>query len=1377
MTTPAFLHDLEARGIEISLNGDRLVCRAAEGVLTETLRAEIAARKPEIVALLRQLSADQGLTLEPAPRGVPAPLSFAQQRLWFLHQLNPEDPAYNIGFTLTLEGPPDVPAARRAIEALVRRHDILRTVFVETDGVPAQVVTDVLPAVSVLEPDADPATRARLIEEVVQRPFDLAARPPVRVALFAEAEGCRLVVGIHHILADGWSLGNFVRQLEELYRMARQGEPAAVPMPWQYADFAHSQRRWYDRTSHQADREFWRQKLKGIRPGLDLPVDHPRGRALTPRGGAEKFVLPAPLVGRLRAVSRESGATVFAALLALYEILLHHYSGQTDIVVGTPVANRSQVELESLIGMFVSTVVLRTDLSGNPTFREVLARVRDTLLEAHEHQDYPFEQVVELLRPDRSLTRSPLFQTAFALLNTPASRSYQTIPTGAPFELSLYLWEGGEDLPGSFEYDANLFDPATITRMIGHYRTLAEAAVANPDLPIARLPILTPDERTQLLETWNRTETSYPRDRSVPALFEAQVDATPNATAVVVPSGPPVRLSYRELDERANRLAHYLRAAGVAAGAPVGIALNRSADFVIAALAVLKLGGAYVPVDPALPPERLAVMVGDAQASIVLTRSEFLAQLPDVGFTIVCLDRETEALARQPTARIGDAPAPLDLAYVMYTSGSTGRPKGVGVPHRAIVRLVKNTNYATLTEQDVVLGCAAVSFDASTFELWGSLLNGARLVLYPELLPEPEELARLIREQHVTTLWLTAGLFHLMVETDVECFANVRQLLAGGDVVSPAHARKALRVLRGGVLINGYGPTENTTFTCCHRMSREAEVGDTVPIGRPIANTRVYVLDPNRQPVPIGVPGELWAAGDGLALGYRNDPALTAERFVPDPFAADPEARMYRTGDLVRFRADGVLEFLGRADRQVKLRGFRIELAEIEQVLRGHAAVRDVVVVVRERSPGNKQLIAYCIGAKGRELDPADLKRLAQQRLPEYAVPSLYFPIEAFPLTPNGKVDLAALPDPGALVEQRVAPRTELERQLVAVWERVLDVQGIGVNDNFFELGGSSLLGIRLLAALQDVVGRRVPVSVLFRGQTVEAMAAVLGEAAALENTSRAVAIQPGGARTPLFIVPGVNGNVIGYEALAQALGPDQPVYGLRSVGLEGEAEPLDRVEDIAAVFEADLRVVQPHGPYRILGFCMGGIVAYEVAQQLVARGETVELLGLIDTWPPALIPAKLGTSRLGQQVAFLAQGVVRHLKTLRQQPITSWLGHLRRKVRVLSEMVEKRDVYRGDHYDRYRDLVARLNQTAAASYVPAPYPGDVTLLLSGRTVTSDDDPRLSWSGLAQGATSVLVVEGKDSGSLLSDPYVQGFANTVREWLHESPAAATVDAS
>ena len=798
------------------------------------------------------------------------------------------------------------------------------------------------------------AQSARLLTEMANRPFDLARGPLCRADLLRLGpEDHILLLSIHHIVSDGWSMGILFRELTAYYDAFATGKPAALlEPPIQYADYAVWQRERMGGRLGARELAYWRKQLGGAPALLELPMAWPRPARQSYRGATQSMLLPRSLLEQVHRLRRAEAATLFMTILAAFQSLLARYSGQDDIVVGTPIAGR-RWETENLIGFFANSLALRTDLSGDPTFREILRRVREVALAAYDHQELPFQKLVEELQPARTLSHEPLFQVVIAMQNLPGSdlelaglrlRPVAVDSGMAKFDLTLYVREETQGLALTLEYSTDLFEGAAITRLLGHFGTLLEAVTTDSDRRLSELPLLTEPERFQCLVEWNATGTDYPREATIAGLFEAQAGRTPDAPAVTFEAE---RLTYQDLNEQADRLAHYLRAGGVGPEVRVGICLERSLQLVIAVLGVLKAGGVYVPLDPSQPQERLRFLLADAQVGVVLTERRHLERwTPGGPATVVCLDSERAAIARMPQGPLQSGASAEHLAYVMYTSGSTGQPKGVAVPHRAVVRLVRDTNYFRGGPEEVFLQLAPMAFDASTFELWGALLTGSHLVIAPPGALSLEEIGRIVQQSRVTTLWLTAGLFHLMVDERLEDLRGVRQLFAGGDVLSVAHVKRVLREVPGCRLVNGYGPTESTTFACCHPITSE-DLQASVPIGRPIANTTVYVLDRRLNLVPVGIPGELYLGGAGLARGYLCRPGLTAERFVPAPatIAGDgPGGRLYRTGDRVRWRANGTLEFLGRLDQQVKVRGYRVEPGEIEVTLCEHPAVQGAAV-------------------------------------------------------------------------------------------------------------------------------------------------------------------------------------------------------------------------------------------------------------------------------------------------------------------------------------------------------------------------------------------------------------------------------------------------
>ncbi|HSE18766.1 MAG TPA: amino acid adenylation domain-containing protein [Pyrinomonadaceae bacterium] len=1110
MTTVELLTKVRSLDVKVWIEGEQLRYRAAKGVLTPELRAELVANKEQILGILRTAAAIENSSsappIEPADRAGELPLSFAQQRLWFLDQLEPGSPLYNIPLAVQLNGALDPSALNRAFEDLICRHEGLRTCFQEHNGEPVQVILPPAPIKLEVEDITGRVELQRLLSEEAEQPFDLAHGPLLRVRLFRlSTEEHVLAVTMHHIISDEWSMGIMTRELSALYDAYCSGSESLLPeLRLQYADYAVWQREWLQGEVLEQELRYWRKQLAGAPAVIEMPLDHARPAVQTHHGAYQRVQFGAATTRALKELTRRHNATLFMTVLAGFQALLSRWSGTTDVVVGTPVAGRTQGETEAVIGFFVNTLALRTDLTGNPSFSELVSRVREVCLAAYAHQEVPFEKLVEELGVERDLSRTPLFQVMLAWQNgTDEELAMSGLRMGrveedlshslAKFDLLLSLGEFGEEIGGTLEYNVDLYDAKTIERLARQLERVMAAVAEAEECRVGELPLLSEAEREQLLVEWNGREQQVAG--SVVAHFEREVERRPEAVALQYHDE---EVSYAELNQRANQLAHYLREQGVGPEALVGVMLERSVELVVSLLAILKAGGAYVPLDAEYPAERLAFMIEDARLQLLLTTEKLSSVAPRTEARVICLDREREVIASQDRENPQVISEPDDLAYVMYTSGSTGSPKGVAVPQRAVIRLVKETEYVRFGPYEVFLQLAPVSFDASTLELWGSLLNGARLVIMPPQTPSLEELGTAIRHHSVTTLWLTAGLFHLMVDEQLEDLTGVRQLLAGGDVLSVAHVQRYLATADHGVLINGYGPTENTTFSCTHRMEAGSELASSsVPIGRPITNTQVYVLDQRLEPAPVGVVGELYLGGAGLAREYLRRPELTAEKFVPHPYSNEPGARLYRTGDLVRWLADGTLEFVGRIDQQVKLRGFRVELGEIESVLNEHEAVRESAVLARMDQPGERRLAAYVVTTDaGQTIDKAELRSYLRERLPEYMVPSAYVQLESLPLTANGKVDRRALPAPDHAGESRAqyeAPRTPLQEILCGIWAEVLRTKQVGIRDNFFELGGDSIRSVRVVA-LARAQGLQFSLQQLFQHQTIEELAPVVRE-------------------------------------------------------------------------------------------------------------------------------------------------------------------------------------------------------------------------------------------------------------------------------------------
>ncbi|RKH00097.1 non-ribosomal peptide synthetase [Corallococcus sp. CA053C] len=1104
---------LERVGVEdnfFALGGHSLLATQVMARVRKALGVELPLRAlfetPTVATLARQVEQAQrgseaSTPIERRGRDGVLPLSFSQQRLWFLEQLQPGSPDYNIPAVLQLRGTLDVSALERSFQEVVRRHEVLRTVLPSVEGEPRQSILAEstlhlrqvdLSALEVSAPEVE-----RLAREEARSPFNLEQGPLLRVTLLKLGEQEHvLLLTMHHIVSDGWSLGVLVKEVTALYGAYVAGkESPLAELPLQYADYSAWQRERLSGEVLEAQLGYWKTKLQGLPPALELPTDRSRPALRTSKGAQYGVKLDGALTRELKALSRKQGATLYMTLLAAFQTLLHRYTGQVDVAVGSPIANRTRVETEGLIGFFVNTLVMRGDLSGAPGFTELLGRVKGTTLEAYAHQEVPFEKLVEVLAPARDLARTALFQVMLVLQNAPAPSlelgavKLETLAVDSgtsKFDLTLSLVDG-EELEGWLEYSTDLFEEETVARLMGNFRRLLQGIVAKPEQSIATLPLLSEEERQTLLVTWNATATARPVDQTIHELFEAQAARTPDAVALIAGGE---RISYGDLAQRARVRAGYLQSLGVGPETVVALYLERSAETVIWLLAILEAGGVYLPLDLAAPRERLAFMLEDARASVLLTTSSLLDRLPESAARVVCSDKASAAIASaSPVAHVRGHSA--RLAYINYTSGSTGRPKGVSIPHGAVVRLALASNYIRITREDVLLQFAPVSFDAATFEIWAGLLNGASVAVADAGTLSLEELGRGLRRDKVTTLWLTAPLFHQMVDHHLDDLRGVRNLLAGGDVLSPAHVLRAMEALPGCRIINGYGPTENTTFTCCGPVEVLRD-GAPVPIGRPLDDTQVYLLDGRLQPVPVGVPGELYTGGAGLARGYLHNPGLTGEKFIPNPFGP-PGSRLYRTGDLARYLPDGRVEFLGRIDQQVKIRGFRIEPAEIEAVLCDHPGVSAGVVEVIHTATREKRLVAYVVPRSQPAPTSTELRQYLGQQLPEYMVPSVFMLLEAMPLTSNGKVDRKALPAPTAeglvVAEGYTAPRTAVEELLAGAWAEVLGLERVGVEDNFFALGGHSLLATQVMARVRKALGVELPLRALFETPTVATLA------------------------------------------------------------------------------------------------------------------------------------------------------------------------------------------------------------------------------------------------------------------------------------------------
>ena len=1331
------------------------------------------------------------------------PLSFEQRRLWFLHCLEPDNPAYNIPTAARLAGPLDAAALERSLNAAVERHEVLRATFQDTDGEPAQTFA---PAVRLALPVADlsdqplderEAELQRRATAEIRRPFDLEHGPPVRVLLFrlAPDEHVLLLV-VHHIACDAWSMNWFAREVAALYEASSAQRPADLPPPaFRYVDYVRREHERLDDDLVSTQLDYWTRTLTGAQTRLRMPGPGGSLRGLpaadaahTPRrGGHEPFALTSEVSAALEQLSRTEGVTLFTTLLAAFQTLLRRYSGQDDVCVATPVTTRDP-EAETVVGCFMNTLVLRGDLGGDPTFRELLKRTHTATLDAFEHQDVPFERVVEAVRAARGGGPEPLFEAMLVLHNARLPelrvagldlRPVDVESGTAVTDLALLL-DTGERLRGVLEYNADRFDRATVRRMLEHLRILLEGVVADPDRRLSELPLMTPDERHRVVVEWNHTAVEFGASQCLHELVAAQVQSTPHAVAV---ASANVSLTYAALERRSNRLAHHLRALGVGPERIVGVCMERSTDVLVATLAVLKAGGAFLPLDPTYPADRLRFQLEDANAAAVLTQQRLQSGLPATRAPVVAIDGAWEDTAPREEEAPRTGVGPRDLAYVIYTSGSTGTPKGVMVEHRAVCNHLRWRQHAIpLTVTDTVLQRTPLTFDPSVWELFGPLTAGARVLMAPPTTAsDSAALVRLVADEAVTVLQAVPAVLEALVdEPELDRCQALRRVICGGEPLATQLQERLLAQLPVE-LHHVYGPTEATIETTHWRCGPTAEP-TIAPIGRPIANATVHILDDALQPVPIGAVGELCIGGAGLTRGYLDRPDLTAQRFIPHPWHSTPGARLYRSGDLGRWRPDGNIEFLGRADQQVKVRGFRVEPGEVEAALHEHAGIREVAVVACEPAPGDRRLVAFATVA-GDHANVADLHRHAADRLPDYMLPSSILLRDDLPRTASGKVDRERLvheaheragdaphgPGSGPPSEP-AAPRDPVELRLVQIWEGLFPGCPVGVTDDFFDLGGHSLLAMRATARIRAAFGADLPVSSLIAERTIERLACLLR--AQDRPRSPLVALQPRGDERPFVWVHPVSGTVFCYVELARAMGAARPFYAFEAVGLRAGEQPHDQIEDMAANYVAALRELQATGPYLLGGWSMGGMIAFEMARQLEAAGEHVAFLALLDTpHSPALAePAHPDQGvllhRFAQDIGLSPDQLTvsaddfwqldpdAQLTCLLEQPRATGLlppdmgmPELRRHLRVLTH-----------------------NSQAMRAHVPRHYAGRLTLFEArDRNGDSATDNASAWGEHAGGGVTRYVVAGNHY-TMLRQPHVDALAAQLGACLDELQA-------
>ncbi len=1181
------------------------------------------------------------------------PASFAQRRLWFLYQLDPFSPIYNITAPLEIDGPIDCNVLRRSLDEVTFRHESLRTVFSSVRGEPVQVVTQPEPFglevkdlsfLSEMEQEEEIYSMSR--EDRLQ-PFNLRKGPLIRATLLRRAEHRHvLLLTMHHIISDGWSLGVLLQEVSTLYEAFEKGLLSPLPeLPIQYADFSEWQRNWLTGEVLDAQLDYWKKQLSGAPPALELPTDRPRPVVASHHGAQHPVGLSGEMVKKLYYLARQHGATLYMILAAAFNVLLYRYSRQTDILIGTPIAGRTRQELECLIGFFVNTLIIRTKAFVTSSFAGLLEQVRDTTLGAYAHQDVPFEKLVEVLSPQRNLSRTPFFQVMFVLQNNalPQLRlgpallhPLESTSETSKFELTLSLHENADTIRGYIEYNVDLFEPSTITRMARQFEKLLTSALNAPHQAVSSLHLLTAGEIEQIVHEWSGTGHAHPLAECVHQLFEAYAENHLNQVAV---SGEDGSLTYGQLNRKANRLARHLRSLGVKAETSVAIFMEPSLDMMIALLGILKAGGSYVPLDPIFPKDRISYILEDSAAPVLLTRKAMQGQLPVLNLCTIFMDEYGPELSRYATHNLPNATLLEGRIYTIYTSGSTGRPKGVEVEQRQIL------NYVDSIIQRFALGPGAhyamlqpLAVDSSNTVLFPFLCTGGTLHVMPRgRATDPDAVIRYFRNHRIDLLKIAPSHLAAMLEAQPSQDLLPQSVLAlGGEASNWLWLQNTVLPLAmpGCKTFIHYGPTETTVGMLTYKVDCDSTLNvRSAPLGQPLAHAKVYLLDDEMLPVPIGIAGEIYIGGQCVARGYFKQPGLTANRFIPDPFAQVPGARLYRTGDLGRWLPGGDIEFLGRNDHQVKVRGFRIELGEVEAALREHPQVERAVAIASEDGAGGKQLVAYVVpkrpdsGKNGaspindsiKDILLTQLRVALKERLPDYMVPAAIVVLDQMPLSPQGKVDFQNLPQPSKQLRTNsnglVKPRNPIEAQLVDIWEEILNTP-VGVTDDFFQLGGHSLLALRMMTLARQRLGRTLPLASLFRNPTISYLAKQLSEAADNHASPILIEIQPHGAGTPFFCVHPIGGAVLCYWDLAKAMGSERPFWGLQAPP-SSSASP-STIEEIASLYIKDIKQIQKTGPYLLSGWSMGGLIAYEIAQQLGDGGDEVNFLAMFDTYPPS---------------------------------------------------------------------------------------------------------------------------------------------------------------
>ncbi len=1416
MTTVEFLSKLHELGVELRVDGEHLRLNAPKGVISASLKEEIAERKEEILAFLKTAKVEQQTTPSLIPRsereGV-LPLSFSQERLWLLEQLSPGNYAYNMPGAIRLRGELNLVCLEQALDEILTRHEVLRTTFKTLDNQPVQVITHPksLPVkiIDLSELSVEDQTREakRLTEEEARSSFDLSKDLLIRATLLKlNSEDHIFLLTMHHIVSDGWSRGIFTREFVTLYQAFLEGKPSPLaPLPIQYTDFARWQRDWLQGETLESQLSYWKQQMAGELPQSELLLDKPRPVVHSQHSARKTKNLSVALCQALRQLSQEEGATLFMTLLAAFKLLLQRYTGLKDIIVGSPIAGRNRSEVENLIGFFINTLVLRTDLAGNPSFRELIGRVKRTAMDAYAHQDIPFEKLLIELHPERNQSRTPLFQVFFNMLNLEEGRAdlpgltvdvFETPDIGSKFDFTLYLIAKDQAIDLELVYNTDLFFEERIEELLAQYELLLMQVVADPEQRIGDYSLLTnqaksfiPDPTRNLVSSWQD---------GVQSIFAGQASRVPDQIALLDNYDA---WTYQKLDTLSNQLAHFLRGHDIGSKNIVAVYAQRSASLVWALLGILKAGAAFIVLDPAYPAQRLIdyLQIAQPKAWLQLESAgnppallkEFLASSSYPCQLVLPASPKQASILMQEYAM--EAPCipigPDDLAYVAFTSGSTGKPKGILGSHRPLSHFIHwYTQTFSFNETDRFSMFSGLAHDPLLRDIFTPLCLGATLCIPDhEHMLSPGYLLTWMEQQHIAVTHLTPALQQVLVAAapngTKSHLPDLRYAFFGGEPLTRQHILGLTRFAPDVTCVNLYGATETPQAMSYSIVDSSNQPKEIIPLGRGIQDVQLLVLNSGEHLAGVGEVGEIFIRTPYLSQGYLKDEGLTQQRFLTNPFTNDRSDRMYKTGDLGRYLPNGEVEFLGRNDTQVKIRGFRIELSEIESVLTSHPGVTQAALSLWETENNDKRLIAYVVPESNYSFQVSEIRAYLKQHLPDYMIPAFFTVIDAIPLTPNGKVNRKALPTPKEeyhgsdhIISEA---RNDIEEKIVKIWQDLLKVQSISVKDSFFELGGHSLMAVQMFTRINQEFGINLPLATLFQEATIEHLAEVINSTTTATTWSSLIEIEPLGNHPPFFCVHGITGDILWFRELAQFLAPDYPFYGLQARGLDGIQNPISEIEVMAARYIEEIRLLQPNGPYFLGGASFGGTVALEIAQQLVEKGEEVALLAIFDHAPHNIkIEIPYGKFKTRLVVASKLIGNFPFwLKEFLHLGPSRMLMRFRRKLRVAQKVKAQPELNNLEHFDPvdFIDFGTELSQhrlqlisthyRAMKVYNPKPYPGHVTLFRArSRPLLNVYEPEWGWQKLAPGRVSVINIAGSHEG-MFKKPNVYQLAEKLRTCL------------